>query len=46
VKQSLCSEVLYITEREQGLRQVREVLGYIQSLLIQMLETTPQDVLD
>lgn len=39
-------EVLYITEREQGLRQARETLAYIQSLPIQMLEVTSQDVLE
>ena len=39
-------EVLYITEREQGQRQARETLAHIQSLPIQMLEVTPQDVLD
>ena len=39
-------EVLYITEREQGLRQAREALAYIRSLPITMLEVTSQDVLD
>jgi predicted nucleic acid-binding protein len=39
-------EVLYIIEREQGLRQARESLAYIQSLPIQMLEVTPQDILE
>ncbi len=39
-------EVLYITEREQGLQQAREALAYVQSLPIQMLEVTPQDVLE
>ncbi|MDX9992866.1 MAG: type II toxin-antitoxin system VapC family toxin [Anaerolineales bacterium] len=39
-------EVLYITEREQGQQQARETLAHIQSLPIQMLEVTPQDVLD
>jgi len=39
-------EVLYITEREQGLRQARETLAYIQSLPIQRLEVTSQDILE
>lgn len=39
-------EVLYITERERGLRQARETLAYTQSLPIQMLEVSPQDVLE
>jgi predicted nucleic acid-binding protein len=39
-------EVLNIIEREQGLRQAREALAYIQSLPIQILEVTPQDILE
>jgi predicted nucleic acid-binding protein len=39
-------EVLYITEREQGQRLVRETLAHIQSLPIQMLEVTPRAVLE
>ena len=39
-------EVLYITEREQGEHTARKVLGAIQALPIQMIEATPQVILD
>ncbi len=39
-------EVLYITEREKGLRQARETLARIQALPIEMLEATSQAILD
>lgn len=38
-------EVLYITEREQGERKAREVLGHIQVLPIKMLEVPPKLVI-
>ena len=38
-------EVLYITEREQGERKAREVLGHIQVLPIQMLEVPPESII-
>ncbi len=39
-------EVLYITERELGQPKAREILAHVQSLPIEMLEATPQAVLD
>jgi ribonuclease VapC len=39
-------EVMYITEREYGLRRAREVLSRVQALPIQMLEVTPKAVMD
>ncbi len=39
-------EVLYITEREQGQRRARETLAHIQALPIELLEVTPQVVLE
>jgi predicted nucleic acid-binding protein len=38
-------EVLYITEREQGQQQAREVLAHIQSMPIEMLDATSEAVL-
>ena len=39
-------EVLYITERELGQPKAREILAHVQSLPLEMLEATPQAVLD
>ena len=39
-------EVLYITERGQGVRRAQEVLARVQTLPVQLLEATSQAVLD
>lgn len=39
-------EILYIVEREKGFEQAQIALGHIQALPIQLLEATPQAVLE